>query len=129
MRIFLDSTEFINFLRADPSTFAVFNKLLVSGYPLVTSAINIAEVYSGIRPRELEVWQELLGELEVYPVTLEIGRHAGELRNSAARKGRTLTLDDMIVAATCLAYDCVLLADNRKDFATIDGLRLLNREQ
>jgi predicted nucleic acid-binding protein len=44
------------------------------------------------------------------------GRRAGALKQQWARKGRTLTLADMIVAAIALERGCTLMTDNRKDF-------------
>ena len=44
------------------------------------------------------------------------GRRAGALKQQWARKGRTLALADMIVAAIALERECVLMTDNRKDF-------------
>lgn len=38
------------------------------------------------------------------------------LRNEAARRGTTLALADVIVAATALEYGLTLMTDNRKDF-------------
>ena len=54
--------------------------------------------------------------LEHYPVDRELGRYAGLLKNEWAKQGRTLSIPDVIIAATALAYKLVLMTDNRKDF-------------
>lgn len=45
-----------------------------------------------------------------------IARRAGSLKSAYARKGQTLDLPDMIVAATALEHGLTLMTDNRKDF-------------
>jgi predicted nucleic acid-binding protein len=38
------------------------------------------------------------------------------LKNEWSRKGRTLAIADVLIAATALAHKLVLMTDNRKDF-------------
>jgi len=69
-----------------------------------------------MRPPEATETDRLLRSIESYPVTHAIARHAGTLKFAYSQKGRTLTLADMIVAATALTHGCSLMTDNRKDF-------------
>jgi predicted nucleic acid-binding protein len=90
--------------------------LIEGGHTLATSAINIGEVYSGMRSSEAAATEAFLSNLQCYPVTAAIARKAGSLKSQWAQKGRTLTLADMIVAAVAPEHDLTLLTDNRKDF-------------
>jgi tRNA(fMet)-specific endonuclease VapC len=116
MTILLDSTFLISTLRGDAKSTLMLQQMLRSGDSLATSVINIGEVYSGLRAGELKRVEQFLAELEVHPVSYAIAKRAGELRNAAAGKGRTLELDDMLIAATALSLDSPLITDNRKDF-------------
>jgi predicted nucleic acid-binding protein len=116
MTVLLDTTVLIDLLRGKPQGIAIFRQLLASGHVPATSAINVGEVYSGVRPHELNNVQRLFAEMEIYPVSFSIAKHAGELRNSAARKGITLELDDMLVASTALEYGISIITANIKDF-------------
>jgi len=78
--------------------------------------LNIAELYAGIRPGEETKTEAVLQSLESFDVTGATARLAGMLKNTWARRGRTLALVDMIVAATAIEHDCMLVTDNRKDF-------------
>lgn len=91
---------------------------------LGTAAINIAEVYAGMRAGEEAKTESLLSNLECYPLTAAVARRAGTLKYESARRGQTLSLADMIVAATALENDLVLVTDNRKDFQVVRGLEL-----
>jgi predicted nucleic acid-binding protein len=69
-----------------------------------------------MRPRESEGTQSFLEGLERYDVDWELARYAGLLKNEWARKGQTLSVPDVLIAATALSYSLVLMTDNRKDF-------------
>jgi predicted nucleic acid-binding protein len=116
----LDTTVLIDVLRGRQDRRTLLAELAASGHTLVTSAMNLGEVYAGMRLEE-EVQTELfLGTLESYPVTVSIARRAGKLKSVWARKGKTLTLADMIVAATAMEHGLTLMTDNRKDFPLLE---------
>jgi predicted nucleic acid-binding protein len=51
-----------------------------------------------------------------YEITPEIARLAGDLKNSWAARGRTFSLLDMMIAATAMVHDLILVTANVKDF-------------
>jgi predicted nucleic acid-binding protein len=97
--------------------------LVAGGAKVGCSAVTVGEIYAGMRPHEAERTGELIGELEVYPVTSEIARSAGLLKNEWRVRGYTFTLADMTIAATALAHGLILITDNLKDFP-MAGLRV-----
>lgn len=42
------------------------------------------------------------------------------------RKAKKIKTPDAIIAATALAYNCILITNNEKDFAAIKGLKIIN---
>lgn len=116
MRFLLDTTVLIDALRSRNARRAWLAELVRAGHSLETSALNIAEVYAGMRPEEELRTKELLGALLCHSITASIAEHAGLLKNQWARKGRTLALADTLVAAVTLEQNCTLVTDNRKDF-------------
>ena len=60
--------------------------------------------------------EAFLSSLHCYPMSGAIARRAGSLKAGYAREGLTLSLADMIVAATALEHGLTLMTDNRKDF-------------
>ena len=81
----------------------------------------MGEVYSGMRPEEARQTEAYLNSLECFPVTASIARRAGDLKSLWARNGVTLSLADMIGAATVLEYGLVLITDDKKHFAVIES--------
>ena len=76
-----------------------------------------------MRANEVLQAEAFLNNIECYPLTAAIARRAGGLKRDWSLKGVTLTLADMIVAATALEYELTLMTDNRKDFP-LPGLSL-----
>lgn len=117
MILLLDTTVLIDVLRARQNRRVLLADLVAGGHLLATSAINLAEVYAGMQSGEKSKTEAFLVSLECYPMTATIARRAGALKNESAHKGRTLSLADMIVAATALEHGLTLMTDNRKDFS------------
>jgi predicted nucleic acid-binding protein len=123
MNVLLDSTALIDALRKKPACLEALESLVATNGTLATSAINVGEVYAGLRPNEEKRAQDLLSGMEVQSVTASIAKLAGELKQRAARKGVTLELDDMVVAATAMELGYAVWTENTKDFA-VPGLVL-----
>ena len=116
MRLLLDTSVLIDALRLRPKLRELLDDLAHAGHTLATSALNVAEVYAGMRREEEGQTQVFLGALECYDITASAGQVAGNLKREWARKGRTLTLADTIIAAVALEHGCTLMTDNRRDF-------------
>jgi predicted nucleic acid-binding protein len=116
MILLLDTTVLLDVLRARQNRRSLLAELVAAGHLLGTAAINIAEVYAGMRPGEEAKTETFLSSLECYPMTGAIARRAGALKSAWTRKGRTLSLADMTVAATALEHSLTLMTDNRQDF-------------
>jgi predicted nucleic acid-binding protein len=116
MRLLLDTSVLIDVLRLRHGRRELLAELARGTNTLATTALNVAELYAGMRPEEEERTEEFLAALDCYELTPGAGRLAGSLKNKYARKGRTLTLADTIIAAIAMERRCTLMTDNRKDF-------------
>jgi predicted nucleic acid-binding protein len=116
MRLLLDTSVLIDVLRRRHGRRELLAELARGGNTLATTALNVAEVHAGMRPDEEARTGEFLDALDCYQLTAAAGRLAGTLKNKYARRGRTLTLADSIIAAIAMERRCTLMTDNRKDF-------------
>jgi len=116
MRLLLDTSVMIDVLRLRHKRRELLAELARGGHTLATTALNVAELYAGMRPIEEKRTEDFLDALDCYELTAAAGRLAGTLKNKYARKGRPLTLADTIVAAIAMERRCTLMTDNRKDF-------------
>jgi len=124
MRILLDSSVIIDTLRNRRDRRNLLRALVEEGHELVCCAINVAEVYSGMRPHEEAATAELVDGLEYVDISREAARDAGELRLEWRRKGKTLSLPDAILGAVALRSDLTLATDNARHFPMLH-LKLL----
>ena len=116
MELLLDTSVLIDTLRLRHGRKELLAELVEDGNRLATTAINIAEIYSGVRAGEEDRTIQLLESLECYAIDAAVGEHAGRLRNCWARRGHAIALPDMFVAAVAIEQGCALLTDNRKHF-------------
>lgn len=116
MRLLLDTSVLIDALRFRKGRHELLAWLVRDGHLLATTALNVAEVYAGMRPQEEQQTEAFLGALDCHELTANAGRLAGTLKNKWGKKGRTITIADAIVAAIAFERGFTLMTDNRKDF-------------
>lgn len=124
MKLLLDSTLLIDLLRNRGARRGFVEALVDAGHQLTTSAMNIGEIYGGMRTGEEVRTGAVLADIDVFPVTTEIAQRGGLLVVAQRKRGLTVKLGDMIVAATALEHGLTLVTDNLKDFR-IGELKLL----
>ena len=124
----LDSSVIIDILNQKRNRAAQLAQLVREGNILACCAINVAEVYAGMRPAEAERTEQLLRSLAYHELTWEVARTAGRLKYHQARRGKAQSLADMMIAAVAMENGLVLITDNVKDFA-IDGLTIYPMKQ
>lgn len=97
---------------------------------LVASYISLAELYEGIfrvedqKRAEQGVLDFFAGLSEVISVDRDIAKEFGRIR-AVLKKGGTVIEDlDILLAATCLAHNLVLVTANIKHFRRIKGLQI-----
>jgi hypothetical protein len=116
MNLLLDTSVLIDVLRFQHGRKDLLARLVEDGHRLATTAINVAEIYSGVRAGEEERTKFFLDSMECYGIDAAIGERAGRLKNFWAKKGKALALPDTLVAAIAIERGCMLLTDNIKDF-------------
>ena len=116
----LDTCVIIDTLNNKRGRPALLLDLVRSGHVLACCPINITEVYAGMRPKEEAATEEFFASLQHIPIAPPAARLAGELKRDYARKGTTLNLGDVIIAAVAIHNELTLLTDNTKDFPMAD---------
>jgi predicted nucleic acid-binding protein len=116
MKLLLDTTVLVDVLRRLQRRRELVADLARAGHTISTTALNVAEVYAGMRAGEERDAEALFDSLRLYELSGSSARLAGKLKNTWSKKGRTLTLADTMVAAIAIENECQLLNDNQKDF-------------
>jgi predicted nucleic acid-binding protein len=94
--------------------------LVLEGNRLACCAITVAEIYAGMRSHEAARTDAFLDSLTWYDSSRKVARRAGRLRFDCARQGITLSLSDMLIAATALEHGLTLITQNQKHFPVPD---------
>jgi len=99
--------------------------------PLKLSAITLLELYYGAHKSKDPVGnsmrlRRLEAAFEVLPVASELSEGFGRLKAGLEREGTPLDDFDLIIAATALAYNLVLVTNNERHFRRVEGLRIEN---
>jgi predicted nucleic acid-binding protein len=87
----------------------------MEGRRLFCSVITEAEILAGLRAGEERSVEGLLEKLESIPVTREIARTAGSLKQKYG-KSQGLALPDALIAASAISHRLLLLTRNAKHF-------------
>jgi len=96
---------------------------------LALSLITYAELWEGVYyARDPKASQEKLDEfianVIMLPVTDAICRRFGQIRGHLRKSGKPTGDFDLLIAATALEHNLVLISNNRRHFENIHGLRL-----
>ena len=131
MTYLIDADFTIDYLTGRPSAHALFPTLLSGG--IGASIVTLIELYTGIYgdPDPTLAEQELRAFLRVVRI-LPLGRvvmlQTARLRHDLLSRKAPIAhrAYDLIVAATALAYDLILVTSNIRDYQDIPNLRLLH---
>jgi predicted nucleic acid-binding protein len=112
----LDTSVIIDVLNGKRDREALLKGLLSQGDLLACCAVNVSEVYAGMRPKEETKTEALLQSLDYYEINWEVAKRAGLLKRDYSKKGQTLSLTDTTIAAVALEYNLTLITDNVKHY-------------
>ena len=125
---FLDTSVIVNFLirekREDVDLVNSIDGELTSSY------ICLAELYDGIyrtknRNEEENTILSFFARLNnIFGIDYEVARKFGTIRADLKTRGKTIGDVDTLIAATCIAYDLILITNNQKHFARIPELKI-----
>ncbi|HUO04187.1 MAG TPA: PIN domain-containing protein [Candidatus Binataceae bacterium] len=121
----LDTSVIIDTLNGKRGRKDLLEELVRAGNTLGCCAINVAEVYAGMRPHEVEATESLLKSLDYYDIEWQIACKAGEIKFENARRGRNLSLSDTLIASVALSHRLTLITDNVKDYPIV-GLEIFS---
>lgn len=131
MNFLLDTSVLIDLLRNKGLT-----EKFVSAHvddTMSTSAICEAELNEGIYrekeenvPKRLEEKKELFGLFtEIVSFNSKQAEIAGKIRAKLSLKGSLIGDLDVLIAATAISQDAILVTKNTKHFQKIEGLQLM----
>lgn len=118
--LLIDTDVMIDFLRGEAKAGALLKK---NSDHVLLSSIVVAELYAGVRgEQERKTLDALMNLFRVVPVTAELAKAGGLLKNKYAPSHAT-GLADALVAATAVAENADLKTLNTKHYPMIKNLK------
>ena len=129
MRYLLD-TNIVSDLVRNPQGSITQRIRNVGERQVCTSIIVAAELRYGAEkkgsPRLTTQLAAVLSALEILPFDAPADRTYGLLRARLEQGGKPIGANDLLIAAQAIALGYVLVTDNEREFARVDGLRYEN---
>ena len=116
MRYLLDSSVLIDLINDRRGRRALIASLVRRGDIFQTTAINVAEVFAGMRVNEEFNTTAVLAKFDSFDITSRVARKGGTIKSFWSTKGKTLELPDCLVAAVAIEEELVLMTDNHRHF-------------
>jgi len=108
MSVLLDTTVLIDVLRGRPAVERLIDLRAVGTVPWVC-AVNVEEVWRGVRRAEEAAVRRLFDGVRVVPISRAEGERAGAWRRDFAARGITLGQADCLIAAAAVIFANVLI--------------------
>ncbi len=115
-----DTDVLIAYLRGYPQAVELVKDLATQQFDFLISPVTVIEIEAGIRDTEKARTYELLDIFEVCTVDRSIAHSAGFSLRKYRKKGVTLGLADVIIAATALIHHLTLVTYNTSHYPMSD---------
>lgn len=118
----VDSDILIDYLRGFEKA-RVFLLKAAEETPLYISMLSVVEIYAGEETKsedKRKAVEEFLSNFHIIELTLPIAKRAGELRRDLKKP-----FADMIIAASAIDRNAVLVTKNSKHFSDVKDLEIL----
>lgn len=127
LRYMLDTNICISVIKHRPAQ--VLPKFNENAAALCVSAITASELYFGVEnsrypARNRQVVEDFLSRLAVIPYDEAAAVHYGQIRAQLQRQGSVIGANDLHIAAHARCLGLVLVTNNTREFARVEGLRL-----
>ncbi len=124
-RYLFDTDVLIAYLRGYPQAVELLKNLAAQQSDFLISPVTVIEIEAGIRDAEKAKTYELLDIFDVCAVDRSIAHLAGSFLRKYRKKGVTLGLGDVIIAATAVTHDLTLITYNMSHYP-MSGLQILS---
>ena len=128
-KIFVDSNYIIDYLRGRAYTKDLIEKIKNKELEAYISATTAFELYVGAflssSPiKKFEDIESLLSWFQVVDINKEIMLLTAKIHVDLRKRGLSLEIQDIIIAATSISMNMALLTNNKKHFANIQEIKL-----
>ncbi|MBE3588165.1 MAG: type II toxin-antitoxin system VapC family toxin [Thermoanaerobacteraceae bacterium] len=121
----LDTSAVILHLRKYPGVEELLLEMNETRGRLAVSAVTLVEIWQGTKKGEEEKTRRFFEGTMVIPLNKKLAERAGHLAQSLRKKGLTIEMADIVIAATALEAKAPVLTTNQRHFSYVGGLEIL----
>ncbi len=126
----LDTDTVSYFFRGHPNVVAKLNEYLQEFGFVNISVVTYYEVLNGLyykdARKQLAHFEQFVALNQIIPLHQNIAKTAAETFADLRRTGQVIGHNDVLIAATAMVNDMVLITNNVSDFGRIVGLEMDN---
>lgn len=128
----LDTSILTELIKKQPSPGFMVRLASKPTQSLFTSCICVMELRFGSALREdfeqfwLKVTEEILSGVNILPLNLDAVLIAGDILTFLQRTGQPIGIEDVLIVATALNHQCILVTANTRHFDEIGPLAVEN---
>lgn len=129
MKYLVDTDRLIGFLLGNAESVEILERLFPSG--LAISLVTYGEIYEGVYAstdsKENErSFRRLLRNVRVLPLNESIMRRFAQIRGDLRRRDLLIGDPDILIAATAIHHDLILVTRNLRHFQRVQHLRIFS---
>ncbi len=118
----IDSSVAIDHLRGTEPATALLTGFVEASETLLSSELVRFELLAGVRPKEIDAFEQFCSSLVWVTVDEDIARTAGSLARKYRKAHSGIDDVDYLVAATAIVFDANLLTTNVRHFPMFENL-------
>jgi tRNA(fMet)-specific endonuclease VapC len=126
----LDTNILSYFLRGEEQVVTKFSEYRKFHSNLTFSILTYYEIKSGLLYKDakklLQQFEILANSSEIFPLDIETANIASIIYTDLRQRGLLITPIDLLIAASAIQYECVLITANIKHFQNISNLEYDN---
>jgi tRNA(fMet)-specific endonuclease VapC len=128
MKYLLDTNTCIRFINGRSPAIRA-RMLTTDDAEIAISAIVQAEMYTGSAKsqtpqRSREIQEEFFQRFVTIPFDRQAARIYGDIRGQLEAQGTPIGGNDLLIAATAIAHDLILVTHNTREFGRVVGLKI-----
>ncbi len=129
VEVVLDSDVLIDWLRGDPKTGQVLERLIAKPFQYsfyITSITDFELLVGGFKTGTQTLVQSKIATFDTLNFDSRAAEIAARLFAELTVRGKTPPLKDLFIAAICISFDLPLATRNKRDFEQFKELRILD---
>ena len=122
-----DSSTIIDYLKCNENTVEKFDAY-ISHYNLYIPSIVFYELERGFETntKKINIWKTILDLSVIIPFDKSIAEKSAEIYKALKRESNLLMDADIIISATALEHNLILVTSNEKHFKRVSKLKIEN---